>query len=132
LGQQLSTQKLQEDLANAVKRLKQSSFASNVQPVLGICYGKTRTSFLRGYIKIVGQNFWYLISDNKELYKEIIEPIGYRAKDHNETFFLEKNRVVNRFSKQFLENYCDDLGDINWNKLVEFNSGNFDLEKIDL
>ncbi|MBW6465307.1 MAG: cytosolic protein [Brevefilum sp.] len=131
-GNSSQHKKLQEDLANAVKRLKQSSFASNVQPVLGICYGKTRTSFLRGYIKIVGQNFWYLISDNKELYKEIIEPIGYRAKDHNETFFIEKNRVVNRFSKQFLENYCNDLGDINWNKLVEFNSGNFDLEKIDL
>ncbi|MFO7657843.1 MAG: hypothetical protein R6W78_12315, partial [Bacteroidales bacterium] len=59
-------------------------------------------------------------------YKEIIEPIGYRAKEHNETFFLEKSRVVNRFTKQFLENYCNDLGDINWNKLVEFNSGNFD------
>jgi len=129
-GNSSQHKKLQEDLANAVKRIKQSSYSKNVQSVLGICYGKTRTSFLHSYVKVVGQNFWYLISGNKELYKEIIEPIGYRAKVHNESFFLEKNRVVNRFTKLFLENYCNELGDINWNELVEFNSGNYDLDKI--
>jgi hypothetical protein len=120
--------KLRDDLANAVRRIQQSQHTSNVRAVLGICYGKTRTNILHGYLKVVGQNFWYLISDNKELYKEIIEPIGYRAKEHNETFYREKSRVVNRFSKSFLENYCYDNGDIIWDKLVEFNSGNFDLE----
>ncbi|MCP4361921.1 MAG: hypothetical protein GY796_28245, partial [Chloroflexi bacterium] len=45
-----------------------------------------RTSYLRGYLKVVGQNFWYLISENKDLYTDIIEPIGYRAKQHNEAF----------------------------------------------
>lgn len=117
--------KLKEDLANAVTRVKQSHHAQNVQPVLGICYGKTKTSYLNGYLKIVGQNFWYLLSDNENLYKEIIEPIGYRAKEHNESFYREKSRVVNKFSLAFLENYCTENGDINWDKLVEFNSGNF-------
>ena len=131
-GNSSQHKKLQEDLENAVKRIKQSSFQKNVQPVLGICYGKTKTSFLRGYMKVVGQNFWYLISGNKELYKEIIEPIGYRAKEHNDSFFKEKNRVTNRFTKLFLENYCDANGEINWDKLVEFNSGNFDLVNGDL
>lgn len=127
-GNSSQHKKLQEDLENAVKRIKQSSYQKNVQPVLGICYGKTKTSYLRGYMKVVGQNFWYLISGNKELYKEIIEPIGYRAKEHNESFYLEKNRVINRFTKQFLDNYCDSNGEINWDKLVEFNSGNLDLD----
>jgi len=126
-GNSSQQKKLEQDLANAVKRIQQSHHALNVRAVLGICYGKTRTSILHGYLKIVGQNFWYLISDNKELYKEIIEPIGYRAKEHNEAFYMEKNRVVNRFSKAFLEEYCFENGDINWNRLVEFNSGNFDL-----
>ena len=131
-GNSSQHRKLQEDLANSVKRVKQSSYSRNVQSVLGICYGKTKTSFLHGYIKVVGQNFWYLISGEKDLYKEIIEPIGYRAKEHNESFFLEKNRVVNRFTKEFLDNYCNELGDINWAKLVEYNSGNFDLENMSL
>jgi len=131
-GNSSQHRKLREDLANSVMRIKQSSYSRNVQSVLGICYGKTKTSFLHGYVKVVGQNFWYLISGTKNLYKDIIEPIGYRAKEHNESFFLEKNRVVNRFTKLFLEHYCDELGDINWAKLVEFNSGNYDLDKMSL
>ena len=128
-GNSSQQRKLAEDLENAVKRIKQSRQSINVQAVLGICYGKTKSSYLHGYQKIVGQNFWYLISDNKELYKEIIEPIGYRAKEHNEQFFAEKGRVVNRFTKLFLTEYCDEAGNINWDRLVEFNSGNLDLDK---
>lgn len=126
-GNSSQHKKLKDDLNNAIKRVKQSHHATNVQAVLGICYGKTRTSYLHGYLKVVGQNFWYLISDNKELYKEIIEPVGYRAKEHNEIFYKEKDRVINRFSKEFLNNFCYENGDINWDKLVEFNSGNLDL-----
>ncbi len=96
--------------------------------MLGICYGKTKTSFLRGYKKVVGQNFWYLISENKSLYTEIIEPIGYKAKEHNESFAIEKSKVTNRFTKEFIDMFCDDAGAINWVKLVEYNSGNFDPE----
>ena len=127
-GNSSQHRKLTEDLSNAVIRIKQSHHVSNVQSVLGICYGKTRTSFLHGYLKVVGQNFWYLLSDDAELYKDIIEPIGYRAKEHNEVFYKEKSRVVNRFTKLFLNEYCNSNGDINWDKLVEFNSGNFDLD----
>jgi hypothetical protein len=71
-------------LQKAVAKVKQSRFGTNVQAVLGICYGKTKTSYLRGYLKVVGQNFWYLISENEDLYTDIIEPIGYRAKQHND------------------------------------------------
>lgn len=120
--------KLEQDLKNAVTRVKQSKRGMNVQPVLGICYGKTKTSYVRGYMKVVGQNFWYLISENQQLYTDIIEPIGYRAKEHNETFLEEKGKVANRFTKQFIDKFCDESGAIDWVKLVEFNSGNFDLD----
>ena len=128
-GNSSQQRKLQEDLQNAVRRVKQSQFGKNVQPVLGICYGKTRTSYLRGYLKVVGQNFWYLISENKNLYTDIIEPIGYRAKEHNEAFVKERSRVENRFTKEFIDRFCSADGSIDWAKLVEFNSGNYDLDK---
>jgi len=121
--------KLEQDLKNAVARVKQSKRGANVQSVLGICYGKTKTRYLRGYMKVVGQNFWYLISANPQLYTEIIEPIGYRAKEHNESFQGEKSKVINRFTKQFIERFCDTSGAIDWVKLVEFNSGNLDLDR---
>lgn len=128
-GNSSQQNKLEQDLKNAVARLKQSKRGANVQPVLGICYGKTRTSYLRGYLKVVGQNFWYLISENKYLYTDIIEPIGYRAKEHNENFMLERGRLINLLTAQFIERFCDPSGAIDWQKLVEFNSGNFDLDK---
>jgi len=120
--------KQERDFQNAVKVLKQSRRALNAQPVLGICYGKVKTSYVRGYLKVVGQNFWYLISENENLYTDIIEPLGYRAKQHNAKFKKEKSKIVNLFTKEFLEEFCDD-GVINWKKLVEFNSGNLDLKK---
>jgi hypothetical protein len=127
-GNSSQQRRQEDDFKEAVKRLKQSHHTLNVQPVLGICYGKTRTSFLRGYMKVVGQSFWYLISQNANLYTDIIEPIGYRAREHNEAFVKEKNRIVNLFTAEFLADFCND-GQIDWGKLVEFNSGNFDLDQ---
>jgi hypothetical protein len=126
-GNSSQQNKLEQDFKNAVIRVKQSKRETNVQPILGICYGKTKTSYLRGYLKVVGQNFWYLISENQNLYTDIIEPIGYRAKEHNDAFILEKSKIVNRFTKMFVEKYCNDNGAINWKRLVEFNSGNLDV-----
>jgi hypothetical protein len=115
--------------ASTATRLKQSNRKVNVQPILGICYGRTRTAYLRGYLKVVGQNFWYLISENKSLYTDIVEPVGYRAKEHNEAFLLERGGVINRLTKEFVDCFCDPNGIIDWVKLVQFNSGNYDLDE---
>jgi len=32
-------------------------------------------------------------------------------------------------TRDFIEIYCNENGEINWNTLVEHNSGNFDLDK---
>jgi hypothetical protein len=118
----------QQNLQTAVRVLKQTNHKLNVQPVLGICYGKTRTTFLRGYMKVVGQNFWYLISENENLYTDIVEPLGYRAKQHNDAYFRQKARVVNSFTKEFMQEFCNN-GLIDWKKIVQFNSGNLDLNR---
>lgn len=128
-GNSSQHKKLDQDFKDAVIRVKQSRKGINPQPVLGICYGKTRTSYLRGYMKVVGQNFWYLVSENKDLYTDIIEPVGHQAEEHNMRFNTEKAKVVNRFTNQFFDRFCDKDGMIEWPKLIEFNSGNFDLDK---
>lgn len=59
--------KLEEDFKKAQIRLRQASVKLNVVPVLGICYGKSRSVWTRGgYLKLVGQNFWALISGDKD------------------------------------------------------------------
>ena len=125
-GNSSQQDKLEQDLKNAVARLKQSKHSLNVQPVLGICYGKTKTTFIRGYMKIVGQNFWHLISDNPNLYIEIVDPIGYEAKKHNDDFLAKRGGIVNMFTGQLITKFCDPhTGLIDWGKLIQFNSGNF-------
>jgi hypothetical protein len=129
-GNSSQHKKLAQDLRDVVIRVRQSRVAARVEPVLGICYGKTQTIHTKaGYLKVVGQNFWYLISESQDLYTDIIEPIGYRAKEHNDVFCQQKDEVVNRFTKQFLDEFCDSRGAIDWVRLVQFNSGNYDLDE---
>lgn len=123
-GNSSQQDKLEQDMKTAVARIKQNQRNRNIQPVLGICYGKTRTSYLRGYMKITGQSFWQLISGDSQLYTKIIEPVGYRAKQHNDNFATEKAKIVNRFTKEFIDTFCSPDGAIDWVRLVEFNSKN--------
>jgi len=127
-GNNAQHRRQEQDFQTAVRVLKQSKHALNVQAVLGICYGKVRTRYLHGYLKVVGQNFWYLISASESLYTDIIEPLAHRAKEQNETFNVEKGKIINVFTREFLHEFCEG-GQINWKKLVEFNSGNLDLKR---
>jgi len=63
------------------------------------------------------------------LYVQIIEPIGYKAKEHNDRFISEKDRISNLLTKQFIDEYCDNSGTIDWPKVVLANSGNYDLDR---
>ena len=122
---------LEQHLKTAVIRVKQGDPRTNVQPVVGICYGKTRTAHneRRGWLKIVGQNFWYFVSENKDLYMDIIQPIGYKAKQHNQLYLSEKSKAINRLTRDFSQQYCGASGEIDWRELVRSVSGNFDLDK---
>jgi hypothetical protein len=95
----------------------------NIICVNGCCYGKNRNENKGDYFKKCGQSFWEFISGDLEFYKKIVEPIGIKAKTRNEEFQKEYGKVINRFSREFINNFCDDDGAIDWEKLVEFNSG---------
>ncbi|MBI5723944.1 MAG: cytosolic protein [Planctomycetes bacterium] len=115
---------LRQTFAAAKRILSQSKRMLPVQPVLGICYGKFRTVDNGKYIKIGGQNFWEFISSDPNFYIDIIEPLGYEAKKHNENYLREKANTYNRFAKDFLNEFCLPDGQIDWPKLIKFNSGN--------
>lgn len=128
-GNSSQHRRLAQDLRDGVTRVRQSRTALNVQPVLGICYGRVRTTFTPdGYLKVTGQNFWYLISENPDLYTDIIEPIGYRAKEHNERFAEGRAALENKLTGQFISSYCNPSGGIDWTRLVQANSMNLDLD----
>lgn len=60
---------------------------------------------------------------------ELIESIDHGAAEHNGIYTLELTKVLNRFTREFLEDFCQPDGAIDWAKLVTFNSGNLDLDE---
>ncbi|GMT48781.1 MAG: hypothetical protein IEMM0008_0320 [bacterium] len=76
------------------------------------------------YYKYCGQMFWEFISGNDKLYLEIIEPLGYKAKERNEEFVVAYSQILNKLTKDFISLFCNDSGKINWEKIVRYNSEN--------
>jgi hypothetical protein len=115
---------LRRNFSEAVKRLKQSRQSGTIQPTLGICYGNFKTVDNGAYLHIGGQSFWHLLSDDPNLYADLIEPLGHEAKRLNDAFEERKSNTYNRMTREFTNKYCDAQGAINWKRVVEFVSGN--------
>lgn len=115
-----------KDMKNDFKIAKQTLRTSNsglqIIAVNGCCYGKQRNSDKGDYFKYCGQDFWEFISGDKNLYKDIIEPLGHRAKEHNDDFMHSYSKMINKFTKEFSDNFCMSDGSIDWESLVAFNS----------
>lgn len=90
--------------------------------VNGCCYGRDSKPEKGDYQKLCGQRFWELISGDSTMYQEIIEPLGYRAKQRNEEFAKQYASVINRFIGEFIRYFCKGSGAIDWEKVVAFNS----------
>ena len=106
----------------AKKTLRTSNAQINVVAINGCCYGIDRKPDKGDYFKYCGQEFWQFISGDENLYTELIEPLGHQAREKNEDFMLSYSQMINKFTREFSNNFCKRNGDIDWKKLVEFNS----------
>lgn len=86
----------------------------------GCCYGRCGVQRKGFYSKYCGKYFWELISGIDTLFTDIIEPIGYKAKEKNEKYLREYEKLINRLSAEFMNDFCWKDGAINWEKLVSF------------
>jgi hypothetical protein len=114
--------KLLADFKTAKKTLRTSNSQLNVVAVNGCCYGRENKFDKGEYFKYCGQKFWEFISGDPELYTKIIEPLGHKAKERNDDFIKSYSQMINKFTKEFANEFCKDNGDIDWDKLVRFNS----------
>lgn len=124
-GNSSQIRQLRINFENARKTL-QVKTGKKVIAINGCCFGKDNKPNKDGYLKLCGQKFWEFISGDKNLYIDIIEPIGYKAKQKNEEFLESYAQIVNNLTLEFSQKFCDD-GRINWAKLIQYNSG---FEKI--
>jgi len=115
--------RMKDDFKRAKRILGTNISKQKVIAVNGCCYGKDGRPDKGDYLKLCGQRFWEFISGDENLYIEIIEPLGHKAKKKNEQFAVEYAKVINKFTREFATEYCDSDGSILWKKLVKFNSG---------
>ena len=106
----------------SAKKMMRARTGKKVIAVNGCCFGKDNKPDKGGYLKLCGQQFWELISGDEKLYIDIVEPIGYEAREKNEEFAENYAQIINKLTLEFSQKFCDD-GKINWEKLVEYNSG---------
>ncbi|RJP55537.1 MAG: cytosolic protein [Anaerolineaceae bacterium] len=121
-GNSSQIKRMVENFKQAKRILRTGKNKANIQAVNGCCYGKENQPDKGDYLKLCGQEFWEFISGDNHLFVEIIEPLGYRAKERNEQFLVEYSRILNLFTQEFMNDFCVD-GKIDWDKLVHFNSG---------
>lgn len=114
--------KMVSDFKAAQRTLRTGNSGLNIIPVNGCCYGRDDSPDKGDYFKYCGQRFWEYISGNAELYTDVIEPLGHKARERNDEFAESYWVMISRFAREFDAEFCDD-GRINWVKLVQFNSG---------
>lgn len=120
-GNSSQIKKMEDDFKKAKKILGTNVSRTNIVGVNGCCYGRDKKPDKGNYMKFCGQRFWEFISGNPDLYLQIIEPLGHRAKQKNDDFLEAYSRLINKFTFSFGKEFCDD-GEINWQALVRFNS----------
>lgn len=121
-GNSSQIKRMVDNFKQAKRILRTSNNKANIQAVNGCCYGRENQPDKVDYLKLCGQEFWEFISGNDRLFVDIVEPLGYRAKERNEEFFAEYSRILNLFTQEFMDEFCVN-GKIDWDKLVRFNSG---------
>lgn len=128
--------KMRDNFKLARVRLKERGISQQIVAVNGCIYGKDRVPFKthtdpdKQYFKYAGQDFWNFISQDDQLYREIIVPIDREARQKDETFKKAYAAKVNEMTQQFSNSFMTADNQIDWLKLIDFVSQREDAKKV--
>ena len=89
-------------------------------PILGHGYGRTnRKNKKEIYRDSSGEKFWEEITGDPDFYLKLIRLMQGIPQKHKPEYTKLWNAIVNKFTKEFIEEYCLDDGSIDWEKLVK-------------
>lgn len=122
--------RMKRNFKKAKELLKAMHTDKKIIAVNGCMYGKNNQTYRvdvqengYDYYKICGQEFWELISDDPDLYKEIIQPLDKEAKKKDEIFKALYEKKVNEMTKDIVDMFYKE-NELDWNKIIEFISKN--------
>ena len=117
-----SMAKQKQNFTKAIKIFHTSGNKIPCFAIEGCCYGNEHSD-KETHTKICGQEFWLFISGSNTLYADIIEPLGTDAKARNDAYQKEYDAMITKFILQFASKYCNKDGSIQWDKILQLNSG---------
>ena len=119
------SKKRQEQNFMAASKLAQQAKARFLA-YIGYAYGRKKDSG-RGtpkiYQEIAGKKFWAELTGDDNFYLKIIDFMGDMPEKYVEAYRESYNKASNRLVREFSNRFCKEDGSIDWEKLVEFNSG---------
>lgn len=118
--------KMRDNFKAARKVLRKSpEIPRQIIAVNGCMYGRNKKPLKhhsdrdKVYYKYAGQDFWNFISEDDDLYREIIKPIDKEARRKDERFKEAYNAKINEMTKDFIERFITD-NQIDWVRLVDY------------
>jgi hypothetical protein len=119
------SKKRQEQNFMSAGKLAQQAKA-RYEAYVGYSYGKKKDSGRakpKIYQELAGKKFWAKLTGDEEFYKKIITFMGTLPEQYVAQYQESYNKAANRLVREFSNIFCKDDGSIDWEKLVEFNSG---------
>ena len=107
-----------ETLEARIRRLRK-----HFDPVIGYSYGRKQKQKEGKVRELAGQAFWQEITGNPDFYLKIINLMKDKPLIHQPAYEKAWNATLNRFTRDFINDFCSEDGQINWEKLTKFNSG---------
>ena len=119
------SKKRQEQNFMAASKLAQQAKA-RYAAYIGYAYGKKKESGKgkpKMYQELAGKRFWTELTGDEEFYLKIIKYMGELPEKYVAAYKESYNKASNRLVREFSNQFCKEDGSIDWERLVEFNSG---------
>jgi hypothetical protein len=111
---------LEERFKNAIQEL--SSEYSDIQPLLGICYGKGSQRIKRGIIlELKGPIFWEFLTDDSNFYWSLPLMFEEGSRYYIGRYRIARNNAIQRLVKEITP-FCFRNGELNKKFILEYSS----------
>jgi hypothetical protein len=120
-----SSQRKRQDDEFRSLRSRLMKLRKQFDPILGHGYGKSQ-AFSKAviYRDLAGQEFWEELSGDPDFYLKLIRHMQSEIiLKHRQEYQAAWDMAMNRYTREFSISFCDERGNINWEALLEFNSG---------
>ena len=131
-GNSSQMSKLKDDFAYARHVFDNKRLGKHFRAILGHGYGRKagESNSKRPYDVRSGQAFWQELTGDPDFYLKLIRFMDKHPDAHRIQYEEEWNKASNRFEKEFLDRFSTPEGEIDWEKLVEFNSGSGNINNM--